>query len=371
MSTGRPRVRDLALDAWRRLFHPLAPSVVAALIACAAAVAVFATTGQALAAQQATVDRINSASGRLITVTDAQGDAGLSPESVAAVLSLTGVEWAFAVGPVVDVHNAAFDGGASVPARPVFGDLPRPVVSSTGGTRLMPGQALAGPGLATRLGLGTGTGAVTSRTASTVVVGSFSAAEPLSALNDDVLFAPAADGPEPRVLTLWVSVADVSLLQDVARAVGQALIVREPGALTIETSGDLALLSNDIVAGLARSAQWTVTGLVAATAILIGAVQFGRVTATTRDIGRRRTLGASRNVIAVHVLLSAGMCATLGVVPGIAIGMAIDLLVSGALPSAAFTAGIGVLVVLAALGGALVPAVRAARLDPVSILRVP
>lgn len=371
MSPGRPRFRDLALDAWRRLFHPFAPSVVAALIACAAAVAIFSTTGQALAAQQATVDRINSASGRLITVTDAQGDAGLSPQSVAAVRSLTGVEWAFAVGPVVDVHNAAFDGGATVPARPVFGELPRPVASSAGSRQLAPGQALAGPGLATRLGLGTGTGAVTARTASTVVVGSFSAAEPLSALNDDILFAPAADAPEPRVLTLWVSVADVSLLKDVTHAVSQALIVRSPGALTIETSGDLARLSSDILAGLAHSAQWTVTGLVAATAVLIGAVQFGRVSATTRDIGRRRALGATRNVIAAHVVLSAGMCATLGVAPGIGIGLAIDSLVAGALPSMAFTAGIGVLVVLAALIGALVPALRAARLDPVSILRVP
>ena len=370
MNTGHPAVLALVIDAARRLRRPWAPTFVGVLIAFAATVAVFATTGQALASQQRTLDRLNSPAGRLVTVTDQQGDAGLDPASVDAIRSVSGVDWVFAVGPAVDVHNVNLDGGAVVPARVAYGELPPPLATDLNG-RLAPGQAIAGPGIAARLGLATGTGAVGSRTLDAVVVGSFSATVPLTALDGNVLVAARPDDASTRVLELWVSVHDVSRVTAVADAVARTLVVVKPGALQIDTASELSGLSGDIVDELARSARLTLAGLLLAVAILIGAVQHGRVAATTRDIGRRRALGATRSTIMVHVVLSAGMCAALGTTLGVGVGLAVDVVVAGGLPTPSFAAAIAVLTVLAALVGSVPSAWHASRLDPVAILRVP
>lgn len=369
-AAGRPRAGYLLIDAVRRLRHPVAPTLVAVLIAFAAAVALFATTGQALASQQRTLDRINSPAGRLIEITDPQGEAGLSAQSVAAVERLSGVEWVFGVGPAVDVRNSAIDGGATAPARTAHGALPPPIIVNREST-LLRGQALAGPGLVERLGLGEGVGAVTARALDAVIVDGFAAGEPLASLNGSILVAADPGASGPRLLTLWVSVADVSQLPAMTAAVSGSVIAADASALRVTTSDDLALLSADISAELARSAQLTIGGLVLAVAVLIGAVQFGRVAGMSRDIGRRRALGANRTAIMLTVLLTAALSAALGAALGTIAGLMVSVAIVGALPPMGFAASVGVLIVLASIVGAVPPAIRASRLDPVAILRVP
>lgn len=164
---------------------------------------------------------------------------------------------------------------------------------------------------------------------------------------------------------------DVAQLADVTAAIGDTLITTQAGRLRVETSTELAQLSADVSAELARTARLTVSGLLLAVAALIAAVQFGRVTGMARDIGRARALGATRSTIVLQILLNAGLCGVLGALAGIAAGMVVNAVVAGSLPGAGFTAGVGVLMVLAAVAGSVAPAVRAARMDPVRILRVP
>lgn len=370
MNTGHPRPGYFLADARHRLRSPLVPTLVVVLILFAGTTAVFATTGLAVASQQRTLERINSPEGRLITVTDPQGSAGLSPRSVDIVLSLTGVEWAIGVGPATDVTNTTVPGGSSVPARALYGSLPPPLAMDQE-RPLAPGQAIAGPGLAQRLGLSDGVGAVHSRTQDAVVVGSFTARAPLTSLNGNLLIVSAANQGSGRLLALWVSVRDVAHLATVADAVADSLVLTEPGAVRVKTSEELALLSTDVAAELARTARLTVTGLLLAVAILVGALQYGRVAGMARDIGRCRALGATRSTIVLQVLINAGLCGVIGSVLGIAVGLVINAVVAGALPGAGFTVAVGTLMVLAALAGSVAPAIRAARLDPVRILRVP
>ncbi|MBC7725807.1 MAG: ABC transporter permease [Burkholderiaceae bacterium] len=358
------------------------PTLVAVLILFAGTVSLFATTGLAAASQQRTLERINSPEGRLITVIDAQGEAGLSPESVSAVRFLSGVDWAIGVGPTVDVANATVSGGGgsrgagsglTVPSRAVYGELPTSVLD-TGPRILAPGQALSGPGLAAVLALGDGVGPVAGRTIDAVVVGGFRAGPPVTMLNDSVLISRAdSGGPagQDRLLTLWVSVGDVSQIAAVTEAVRATLIVADASHIRIETSSELAQLSVDVVSDLAHSARLTVGSLLVAVAILIATVQFGRVSGMARDIGRRRALGATRTTIVLHILISAGLCAVVGAAAGTATGLVVASLVAGTLPPTGFTIGVPVLMVLAALTGSVPPAIRAARLDPVRILRVP
>lgn len=369
MNTGHPRAGYFLADAVHRLRSPLVPTIVAILVIFTGTTAVFATTGLAVASQQRTLERINSPEGRLITITDPQGAAALSPRSVDVVKSMTGVEWATGIGPATDVTNTAIPAGGSVPARLIYGSLPAPIVSDRSAP-LSPGQAIAGAGLAQALGLSDGVGPVHSRTQDAIVVGGFTAHAPLNSLNHDLLIAPSSEDAG-RLLTLWVSVRDVAHLSAVAAAVTSALVVQNPGALRVETSEDLARLSQDVVAGLVDSARVTIGGLLLAVAILIGALQYGRVSGMARDIGRCRALGATRSTIVLQILINAGLCGLIGAVLGIVAGLVVDAIVADQLPGAGFTASVGILMVLAAFAGSVAPAIRAARLDPVRILRVP
>ena len=263
-----------------RLRRPPVPTLIAVLVILAGTTAVFATTGLAVASQQRTLDRINSPQGRLITVTDSQGAAGLSAQSVAVVATLTGVEWAVGIGASVDVSNVSLPGGTTATARHIYG-MSSPVFTTPDTAAqprtLAPGQALAGPGVAESIGMADGVGAVTSRTLDATVVGSFQAHPPLQELDDDILVDADPSEPGARLITLWVSVTDVADLALVTDAVADAIVLAEPGGVRIETSEELALLGADVAADLAQTARLTIAGLVAAVTVLVGAVQFGRV----------------------------------------------------------------------------------------------
>ncbi|MEO5533847.1 MAG: ABC transporter permease [Pseudolysinimonas sp.] len=369
MNSGYPRPSYFLADAVHRFRRPLTPTVIAATIVLAGTVAVFATTGIAVAGQQSALERINSPEGRLITVTDPQGQAGLSPESVAIVSSISGVEWAVGVGPATDVHNTGIPGGTTQPARALYGELPPPIHTSTS-RRLVDGLAIAGPGLTQSLSLEEGVGPITGRNGQSVVVGSFVADTPLASLNSNFLVAQSATSTG-RLLTLWVSVSDVTQLAQVSAAVRDALITTNPGVVRIDTSSELAQLSADVTADLARTAQLTVSGLLVAVAILIAAVQFGRVTSMAKDIGRARALGATRSTIVGQIVANAAVCGFVGATAGTIAGLIISAFVAHQLPGVGFTVGVGVLMVLASIVGSIGPAVRAARADPVRILRVP
>lgn len=370
MNSGHPSFAYFLSDAWHRLRRPLVPTLISVLILFAATAAIFATTGLASASQQRTLERINSPSGRLITVTDSQGDAGLSPRSVDAVRSLSGVEWAAGVSPATDVTNGSIPGGSPVQARLLFGEAPRTITFANTQPG-PPGHAVAGPGVGRVLGFSDGVGSVSSRTLQAVVAGGFNASEPLASLNSNVLVPTPTGDPGARMVTLWVSVSDVSSLSGVSAAVSDVLVADEPGKVQIERSSELALLGQDVAQEMAHTARLTVTGLLLAVALLVGAVQFGRVSGMARDIGRGRALGATRSTIIVQILINAGLCGILGATCGITFGLTLNWFLAGALPPGAFVAGVAILVVLASLVGSLPPALRAARLDPVRILRVP
>jgi putative ABC transport system permease protein len=363
-------LRYLIGDAFKRLRRPLSPTIVSILIIFAGTTAVFATTGIAVAGQQRVLDDINSPTGRLITITDPDGSAQISPTSLRALRTISGVDWVYAVGPAMDVHNTSIPGSATVPARYAYGPAPEPVSVDAPDT-LTTGRALAGPGLTQKLGLGDGVGAINSRTSAAVVVGTFTAEAPLQQLNKNVLIPQPATTGTGRLITIWISVTNVSQLTAVAAAATNALIAHNPGAAQISLASDLAHLNAQVTATLAQNARLTISGLLLAIAILVAALQYGRVAGITRDIGRRRALGASRGLILAQVLLDAGLTGLLAIILGTTAGLIINIIAAGAVPPFAFTLGVTVLIFLATILGALPPALRAASVDPVRVLRVP
>jgi len=122
-----------------------------------------------------------------------------------------------------------------------------------------------------------------------------------------------------------------------------------------------------------------VLGTFAATALLLAALGLYGVLATfvgqrTHELGVRMALGADRNSVIGTVLRRGLGLAGVGLAVGIVLALAASRLLQGmlfevgALDLTAFGATIAVLA-LVAVAAALVPALRAARVDPVQSLR--
>ncbi len=121
--------------------------------------------------------------------------------------------------------------------------------------------------------------------------------------------------------------------------------------------------------GLALSAVGLLVGGVGVVAIMMISV-----TERTREIGVRKALGATKATILWQFLVEAATLTSIGAAIGLAIGSAIAALVKATTP---VPASVPLEAVWLALGGAvltgilfgMLPAVRAARLDPVEALR--
>jgi ABC-type antimicrobial peptide transport system permease subunit len=98
------------------------------------------------------------------------------------------------------------------------------------------------------------------------------------------------------------------------------------------------------------------------------------VTQRTNEIGIRLALGAERGQVRSMVLREAGLLAVLGVVAGLATALALGRLVKSMLyglqpADPVSLAGAGCLLLLVALVAGWVPAMRAARVEPMEALR--
>lgn len=366
---SRPTLRGFWRDAWHQLRHPIVPTLVAVVVVCAGVLTVFATTGQGMATQLGALERINSPEGRLITITDASGGAGLHPDSVAALASLDGVEWAFGVSAAVDVHNVHAPWATTVPARLIHGSLP-PSITVHATREPRGGDALVTAAHLEPLHLAGPFGAIAGGRVDATVVGTFEAAAPLPGLGDTALIF-ANDDHSQGLLRIQLSVDDVSRIGAVREAALSSVRAADRSQLAVQDSQELANVGADVVDRLAAQARQTLLGVLAITCVLVAAVWFGRVQAIAKDIGRRRTLGASRSLIAAQVIVNAALSGTLGATLGIGLGLVVVWRLTGRVPGAAFVVAVAALVVLACAVAAVPPAIRAARLDPARILRVP
>jgi putative ABC transport system permease protein len=139
---------------------------------------------------------------------------------------------------------------------------------------------------------------------------------------------------------------------------------------------------DDVLAGdtATRRAQVQVLGVLAAVAILLAGVGIYGLLAYTvsqraQEIGVRLALGAEPAQVGRMIFIDGMRLAAIGIVPGVlgayAAGRAMSALLFGITPGdpAAFSAGVGLAVVMT-LAGSVVPALRAVRVTPMSVLKV-
>jgi putative ABC transport system permease protein len=159
-------------------------------------------------------------------------------------------------------------------------------------------------------------------------------------------------------------------------------IMRIRHRLTLDQENDFDVLTQDaILAVWDQISSATFLGLVviSSIALMVGgigvmAIMMISVTERTREIGVRKALGARRAEILFQFLAEAAVLTSIGGVLGILFGAGIGLavnLVTGfpiSLPWWSFALGLGFSATVGIFFG-MVPAVRAARLDPIEALR--
>jgi putative ABC transport system permease protein len=347
------------------LTQPVATAVTFLLVATVCTV-ILATTGQTVAAEAQVLSRIDLAGTRSITVLDSGGRAGLTVSAVDRISLLSGVEWVIGLGPAQDATNAQIEGGRPAPIRTLYGDLPG-IVTATSWDRAT-GTALIGSEAQAVLGLDVPAGGLILGDRELVILGSFTADEPLAFLNRSGLTVYDTGGAIRSIQILARQPADVEPL---ARAVVMVLDPLDPSSVAVETSAALADLRTAVAGELGRYGRNLVSLVLSVGLVLVGLSVYGTVSARRRDFGRRRALGASRPTIVGLVIGQTLLAAAGGTVVGSIVGLLMIRRATGALPAPGFPVSIATLALLTATIAALPPAMIAAFRDPVRVLRVP
>jgi putative ABC transport system permease protein len=193
-----------------------------------------------------------------------------------------------------------------------------------------------------------------------------------------VAFVPLSSMPRERgrLDEIAVRIDEAEKVRDSARLIESVIRRRHRGALDFEL-----LVPQELLAGYERARfQFNVVvGTVAALSLLVGGIgimniMLANVTERIREIGIRRSLGASRDDITRQFLAEALVLTIVGGVAGVLLGFVLSLGISSyaGWPTAVSVRAIAAALVLAAatgIGFGLYPAMQAARSSPVEALR--
>lgn len=375
MNPGRSRglvagavFREAILSA---VSQPVA-SAVSAIIVAGMCAAVLLTTGRTVGAQQEILRSIDSAGTRSIVI-EADADSGLDTSVLSRISTLDGIDWVGAFGSARDVTNSAIPDGTRVPIRLAWSDdftnigidanLPFRDESAVAST-----EALRQLGMAVPAG-----GVVADSGAEDEIVGTISVPDYLHFLEPMVIVPQARDrlaGPEP-ISVLVVVASRPDLVGPVSEAVQSVLSVGDMSKVKISTSETLAQLRELVQGQLSVFGKGLVTAIFAVSALLVATILYGMVTLRRRDFGRRRALGASQRLIIGLLITQVGVISIVGSIGG-SIVAAVGLVIAGyPLPDWRFFVAVAVLATVTGLVAAVIPALAAAKRDPLKELRVP
>jgi putative ABC transport system permease protein len=358
--------REALATAWAQ---PVA-SIVTIVIVAGMCATVLLTTGRTVGAEQAVLSSIDSAGTRSIVVR-AEADAGLDQSVLDRIAAIDGIEWAGAFSAATDVRNAAIPGGTRVPVRLSWGD--DMTALGVPADRALPDKsAYASAAALEQLGMPDATGGVeTTSGADYAVMGQIEVPDYLAFLEPMIVVPQERSDAVSPVGVLVVIAETPDLVGPVSSAVLSVLAVDDPTKVKVSTSESLATLRGLIQGQLGSFGRNLVIVIFGLTAVLVAAILYGLVMLRRKDFGRRRALGASQGLIVGLLLTQMAALSAVGAVIG-SVAAAIGLAATGdPLPGLDFFVAVSVLAIAVGTVAALLPALAAARRDPLRELRVP
>lgn len=369
----RLKFRYLLKESWRNaLANPVA-SVVTVLLIAGLCIAVLLTSGRAAGAQQAVLGTLDEAGTRTILVTTDR--AGIIPADIVQKLkNVNGIDWALALGPAEDVTNAAIPGGTRQSLShgwatnwSAFGLHLAPTSPEAG---IASGGVLAQLGLADNLGLvETASGEKYSIAGPAELPREGSTALPDILIPHNVT-AEASDDSEV-IQSLVIVAKNTTDVQPVAELLTSLFEPSDASSVHIQTSQRLVDLRVVVDDQLVVFGRLLTMGILAIASTLVGIVTFGLILLRRKEFGRRRALGASRKTVISLVLIEAAIIATAGALIGEIAAGSLLLALGDPMPPPKFMAGIAILAISSGVIASFIPAIFAARREPIVELRVP
>lgn len=364
------RILSMLREAIATAFSQPIASLVSVMIVAGMCATVLLTAGRTVGAEQAVLGSIDSAGTRSIVVR-AEPDAGLTTAVLSRLEQIDGIEWAGAFGPAEDVTNALIPDGTRVATRMAwssnFDALGMPRTSP-----LTDRTAWASPLAIQRLGLlDRAGGTVSSSGVEYAIAGELKVPDFLRFMEPLVVVPQHSDHGENRVSVLVVIASRPDLVAPLADVVRSLLGAENSTQVNVATSESLAELRSIVQGQLGSFGRNLVLLVFGVAGALVAAILYGLVMLRRKDFGRRRALGASQGLIIALLLTQMAALSFAGAALGCA-AAAIGLASTGdPLPDLDYFAAIAVLAVGVGVLAALLPAIAAAKRDPLSELRVP
>lgn len=351
------------------LGHRVQAATMLAVVA-AATLSLVLTSGRSAGLEAAVLATVDAKGTRSIHVQATGASTTLSHTIVDDLSRLEEVEEIVGFGPTQEGTAAAIPEGAKVGVRVAYGSLQGRVLRQPDPQPV--GQiAWTSKYSAAALGLPPGAGSIRLVDGpELMIVDSVDVPEHLRTLEPLVL-VPASVDTAPVLTSIDILVTSADALPMVNSIVGSYLEEYGADEVTVSTSRQWATLRDAIGGELAKEGRTVVGAVMGATALFALVVASGFAMANRRDLGRRRALGATRSLIVTLVVGQVFVTVSIGAGLGAALGAAWLAIEGSPQPPVAYLVAISVLVTAAASAATALPAVIAARRDPVRELRVP
>lgn len=362
------RVTAIVVEAARAAWSAKIPAVLIALVAAAMSVMTLITVGQQAATAANAQARLVEAGARTLSVTDTLDNGYIFTDSVRAVAHLSTVETAVALSMPFDTFNGSVgQGGRLVPAWRLIGSMGE-AVTLVRGRWPQPGEALISETAQQQLGLSDPVGFLeTTHGDQFPIVGEFAAVPPFDDLSSGALIAGSADTPGRQLRVVVDDISDVQATQQVVLA---TLAPPDPASVSIQSPSGLAETATALSHDLSTSGRTLMLIILAAGAFFVAAVVFADTLIRRRDVGRRRTLGATRGDVAALVSARAIIPAGIGGAAGAVAGW-LTAAGYGHAPPVSFSIAVAMCTLVTTAVATLPPALIAARRDPVRVMRTP
>lgn len=339
------------------------------LVSLIAVVAVVLLSGQAGAQRDKVRAEFDKPEYRTATIVDQENSGLIGWDASRQVGGLTSVERAWALGSAFDVFNGSLPDRGRAAAQAVGMDswALLPVSLSAGRWPHGSDEAILPAGSDSTLGLDGRGGWVEDQSGRTwSVVGSYRA---------DYAGAPTAvlvsarAGMTPRTLSLTVrQPSQVEAAVESARSFTAATSAAQ---LAVQTAGNAPELDQAVSGAVSRSLSAIVTTVMTASLGILAFLAVLMVYARRQEFGRRRALGASRELVISLILLQTGLVVAAATLVGVWLGwLAARWWLDYDVP-VGFLTGVAVTAICGAALAQLPSALAAGFRDPVRVLRSP